>query len=491
MPGILVVSRRNELVTGTVTSSSQSRSVFFLLAVLIGTLFLGCGVRAQQTPLTERRSNNNVATSESAPGAVTLDGKQLFVICTNLGPYTPASRAHNIIKRLDRLVADPDFDPGSVSSVNTESSTDIVAGDIILVSVTDADAKIVGRNRQELAQQYIDVLKSALADHKAKRSLSGALENASPYGFGKALQHLLLEPLSLKFIIIVAGTLIISLLVRLFQRSLGNYVRDSSSRYASRKVVTFIGYFLVFILSIVVFKDELGNLAVIVGAATAGIAFALKEVIVSLAGWVAVTFGDFYKIGDRIQLGGIKGDVIDIGFARTTLMELGEWVKADQYTGRIVRVANSFVFTEPMFNYSGDFPYLWDEITVPIKYGSDFQEADHLLKMVVAEVTSPYVSEAQEHWGKFEKKYLVERARTEPMVTLVLNDNWMEFTIRYVVEFKKRRLTKDALYRRILEELDGTNGRVGLASATFHLVEAPTINVRVRADDSTTDSKGV
>ncbi|NJL70484.1 MAG: mechanosensitive ion channel [Candidatus Competibacteraceae bacterium] len=347
------------------------------------------------------------------------------------------------------------------------------------MSVTEADALSAGRERQLLAEEYRESLTKALGDHKAKRSLEEAIEDASVSNFVKTLQHLLLEPITLKFVTVLVGALIISLGVKIIQRSLGSYVQDSSSRYASRKVVTFVGYIITFVLAIVVFRDALGNLAVIVGAATAGIAFALKEVIVSLAGWFGVTFGDFYKVGDRIQLGGIKGDVIDVGFARTTLMELGEWVKGDLYTGRIVRVANSFIFTEPMFNYSGDFPFIWDEITIPIKYGSNHKLADEILKRVVTEVSADYVENAQTHWARIEKKYLVENARTEPMVTMVLNDNWIEFTVRYVVEIKRRRLTKDTLFRHILDEVNKTDGTVQFASATFHLVETPVIDVRL------------
>jgi small-conductance mechanosensitive channel len=122
-----------------------------------------------------------------------------------------------------------------------------------------------------------------------------------------------------------------------------------------------------------IFSASLGKMAVVFGVAGAGIAFALQEVIASLAGWVAISFGNIYNTGDRVQLGGIKGDVIDIGMLRTTMMEIGQWVNADLYNGRIVKIANSFVFKEPVFNYSGDFPFFWDEITVPIKYGCDYR----------------------------------------------------------------------------------------------------------------------
>lgn len=451
--------------------------------LLFGLSFLFCLIWCLEQVGAQQNLLNKGKSPEAHPeNAVVLDGKQLFLIDTGLGRYSAQARAENIEKRLEKLAVDPGFDPRDVALLKSEESTEIVAGDLIIASVTDRDAKVAGRNRDELAAEYLGVLRTALADYRAKRTLSEALEDATVTNFAQVLKQILLEPMSLKFITVLIGALIISLVVRIAQRSVGRYVKDSASRYASRKVITFSGYFMVVILSIVVFRDALGNLAVIVGAATAGIAFALKEVIVSLAGWFALTFGDFYKVGDRIQLGGIKGDVIDIGFARTTLMELGEWVDGDLYTGRIVRVANSFIFSQPMFNYSGDFPYLWDEITVPVKYGSDFRRADEILKAVVTEITSTYGEDAKEQWRKIERKYLVEQARTEPMVTLVLNDNWMEFTVRYVVEVRKRRLAKDLLFRRILEEVESTDGGVGLASATFHLVETPTIDVRVRHD---------
>src|SRR5690606_5854844 len=124
---------------------------------------------------------------------------------------------------------------------------------------------------------------------------------------------------------------------------------------------------------------RLGGLTVALGVAGAGIAFALQEVITSVAGWMATIFGNFYKTGDRVQLGGIKGDVIDIGVLRTTIMETGEWVNGDLYNGRIVLVANSFVFKEPVFNYSGDFSFLWDEIVISVQYGSDIALAKKIM----------------------------------------------------------------------------------------------------------------
>jgi small-conductance mechanosensitive channel len=180
-----------------------------------------------------------------------------------------------------------------------------------------------------------------------------------------------------------------------------------------------------------------------------------------------------------VQLGGIKGDVIDIGILRSTLMECGQWVNGDLYNGRVVRIANSFVFKEPVFNYSGEFPFLWDEITVPVKYGCDHRLAREILQRVTNEIVGEYSTFATKAWKNLVDKYLIEDASVEPMITLIANDNWMEFTVRDVVDYKKRRGTKDKLFTRILDEIDKTNGRVALASATFHLVETPVFDVRI------------
>ncbi|MEB3177923.1 MAG: mechanosensitive ion channel domain-containing protein [Nostocaceae cyanobacterium] len=293
-------------------------------------------------------------------------------------------------------------------------------------------------------------------------------------------QHWLSEPMVVKFITATIGIFIINLLLRLFRQSLSHYIQDSDTSYRLRKVITFIGYLVIILFITIVFSDRLGQLTVVFGVVGAGIAFALQEVIASFAGWIAISLGQFYRPGDRVQLGGIKGDVIDIGILRTTLMELGEWVQSELYTGRIVRIANSFVFKEPVFNYSGDFPFLWDEIKIPVKYGSDHRLARSILEQVVNEiVTDQITSAAKTAWQVMLRKYLIDNARIEPAITLILTDNWMEFTVRYVVDYKQRRLTKDQLFTRILDEVTKTDGGVCIASTTIHLVEAPVFDVRL------------
>ena len=289
----------------------------------------------------------------------------------------------------------------------------------------------------------------------------------------------LFDPTVGKLVSTTVTILVVFALVRGSRRVLNRYVQEPGNLYRAKKMVTFLGYFTALVVISLIFSDSLGKMAVAFGVAGAGIAFALQEVIASLAGWVAISFGNFYNTGDRVQLGGIKGDVIDIGMLRTTMMEIGQWVNSDLYNGRIVKIANSFVFKEPVFNYSGDFPFLWDEITVPIKYGCDYRLSRDIFMRILGEVTGEYATQAKASWTELIHQYRVDPTEIDPRVFLVANDNWMEFTLRYVVDYKKRRITKDQLFTRILEEVDLTNGRVALASATFHLVEAPEIKVQL------------
>lgn len=293
------------------------------------------------------------------------------------------------------------------------------------------------------------------------------------------LTQWLYDPTVGKIVAAIILLMVVIFISRIGKASITRYVKAVDTRYRLKKFITFISYIVGAFLLTLIFSDRLSGLTVAMGVAGAGIAFALQEVIASFAGWFAITFAGFYNPGDRVQLGGIKGDVIDISFLRTTIMEIGEWVKGDLYTGRVVRIANSFVFKEPVFNYSGDFPFLWDEIIVPVKYGGDHRLARKILNDVANEVVGEYAKKAMESWNEMVKKYLLEDAGVEPIVTLVTNDNWMEFTVRYVVSFKKRRGTKDALFTRILDEFEKTDGKVEFASATFHLVETPIIDVRL------------
>jgi small-conductance mechanosensitive channel len=293
------------------------------------------------------------------------------------------------------------------------------------------------------------------------------------------LKELLHDPTVAKLAVLIVGIVAILAFARFLRNLAQRKIADDANRYRASKLVNVVSFGLVVLVVALVFSSRLGGLATAFGLAGAGLAFALQEVITSVAGWIAISAGGFFKVGDRVQLGGIKGDVIDIAVLRTTVMELGVWVDGDLYNGRIVKVANSYVFKQPVVNYSQDFPFLWDEIVIPIRYGSDLAQADRILKDVADEIVGDYGRNAASAWRHVAHKYLVESADTTPMVTMSANDNWCAFTLRYTVDYRKRRATRDQLFRRIVEGIAATGGSVRLASATSEIVGVPRLEVQV------------
>ncbi len=290
------------------------------------------------------------------------------------------------------------------------------------------------------------------------------------------LQEYFNNPMVQKLLIIIAGSMVVFTIINLVRRIIPRYINDTGSRYRTRKFISYVGYFLVVLLILITFSNQLSGLTVFLGVAGAGIAFALQEVIASVAGFIAINFSNFYKVGDRVMLGGIKGDVVDVGVLRTSLMQVGDWVNGDLYNGTIVRIANSFVFKEPVFNYSGDFPFLWDEIKIPIKTHCDHQYAREEFLRILNDVQGEYAQSAKEYWSKMTKKLMIENAQVEPMVTLVFDENWITFTLRFVVDFKKRRKTKDEIFSKVLNLIKESDNRLEIASAGFEITSIPSKN---------------
>lgn len=272
-----------------------------------------------------------------------------------------------------------------------------------------------------------------------------------------------------KLISISVGVLIVMLIGFFLKRIIPKYISSTSVRYRTRKFINVLSYFFIIILIMATYSNKLQGLSVLLGVAGAGIAFAMQEVITSFAGFIAINFSHFYKVGDRVLLGGIKGDVVDIGLLRTSLMEIGDWVDGDLYNGRITRVANSFVFKEPVYNYSGEFPFLWDEIKVPVKTDGDFEWATKTFYAILVETQANYEQQAFLDWQKMKEKLMVENAQLKPMVKLTFNENWITFNLRYVVDYKERRSVKDIISRKILNAVRNSNGKVQIASSSSEI----------------------
>jgi len=227
--------------------------------------------------------------------------------------------------------------------------------------------------------------------------------------------------------------------------------------------------------SVVVLLIWLGvgsNFTVAMGILGAGIAFASQEVIGSFAGYLNIVSGGIYRIGDRVRIGDVVGDVMDISILRTTVMEIGEWVKADQYTGRIVNVANRIVFSDPVYNYTQHWGYLWDEITIPFTYASDWQQAAEIMLEHGQQYTAELHADAEARLSKMIDRYPLQRTSVEPAIYLTMTDNWIEMTLRYIVDAMERRKIKGQLHHELLQHFQSEEN-ITVASMTVEIVGLP------------------
>lgn len=275
-------------------------------------------------------------------------------------------------------------------------------------------------------------------------------------------QWLVEHPLSTTILKYLVWVLLILLLVAWIRRALKKNLPDNSIKYKTQKEIEIIGYFFVILVTITYFTGSIKDFGLAIGLLTAGITITLQELILSIAGSFYIFFVKVYKPGDRIEINGIKGDVIDIDSIYTTMMEIGEWISSDNYSGRIVKLSNAFVFKGPLYNYSRDFPFVWDEFNLPIRYGSDIDLAKEIVIETAQKHLAGYVQESIADWKNVVGKYYIEDAQVDPTIAITMTDNWVQFNVRYIVDYKKRRVTKHLLNEEIGKKYKLVLGRLFL-----------------------------
>jgi small-conductance mechanosensitive channel len=288
------------------------------------------------------------------------------------------------------------------------------------------------------------------------------------------VNELLKETMSLsllgKCIAAIVGILLIHAGFRVLEQTLPRHFGRVDERYRVRKFVVFSGYIAILLFVSILFEDRLGRLSFALGVAGAGVAVALQDVLASIAGAFSIGFSKLYTVGDRVQIGDTRGDVIDIGLLRTTLMEVGSWVGRDLYSGRIVRIPNNAVLKNSVFNYSQGFRFIWDQIKVVLTIASDASAARAMLLRVAHEVIGEYLVEAQNSWNAVSDDYRSENPPIEPVVSLAVNAGSLEFTLNYVVDYAKRTTMQDRLFAKIVDEILSSKGQLAWASSGVTVV---------------------
>jgi len=252
----------------------------------------------------------------------------------------------------------------------------------------------------------------------------------------------------------IAVTCIIVLVLLIVRRmTLGlvwRQTHDAKLRYRWQKATTyFVSLIGILMLGRVWFGGfhEAGNF---LGLFAAGIAIALKDILVNIAGWLFMVWRRPFSVGDRIQIGTMAGDVIDVRLFHFTLNEIGNWVDADQSTGRVIHIQNGRVLTDVIANYSEGFEYIWNEIPVLVTMESDWERAKELLLEIVQRDSADIVKAAEESVKHSTKKFMILYTTLTPTVYTKVGEDGVVLTMRYLCEPRKRRVTEQTIWEDVL-----------------------------------------
>lgn len=248
----------------------------------------------------------------------------------------------------------------------------------------------------------------------------------------------------------LAVVLILWLVRRIIIGMVWSRTHDARIRYRWQKATAYVAWVLGVVLVARIWVGLFENVGTVVGLAGAGVAIALKDVLTDVAGWAYLFWRRPFKVGDRIQIGANAGDVIDIRLFHFTLNEIGNWVQADQSTGRIIHVPNTRVLTEVVANYSEGFEYIWNEIPVVVTLESDWEKAKKILTDIVTRDSAEIVRAAEESVRASTRKFMIFYHTLTPIVYTSVNDNGIVLTARYLCEPRRRRNTEQTIWEDVL-----------------------------------------
>jgi len=258
-----------------------------------------------------------------------------------------------------------------------------------------------------------------------------------------------------KLLISLIAILIVLILRFLILRVVFQRFEDVRVRYRWRKSSAYLAFlFAVLVLGRVWFEG-FQTIATFLGLLSAGIAIALKDLFINLAGWAFIMWRRPFEVGDRIQIGSQMGDVIDIRIFQFTLMEIGNWVDADQSTGRVIHIPNGKIFTEAQANYHKGFQYIWNEVPVLITFESNWSKAKDILQQIGTKHAEHLSESAEQRVKEASRKFMIFYTKLSPTVYTCVKDCGVLLTIRYICEPRRRRDSEQAIWEDVLKEFAG------------------------------------
>ncbi len=230
---------------------------------------------------------------------------------------------------------------------------------------------------------------------------------------------------------------------------------DARTRYQWAKVSAYVAFVVLLLALGQIWITAIRGLGTFLGLLSAGLAIALRDVVANLAGWAFIVLRHPFHVGDRVQTGEHRGDVVDIRLFQFTLLEIGNWVDAEQSTGRIIHVPNQKVFAEPLANYTDEFPYVWHELAVLLTFESDWRKAKSILERIVQERAGTIADEATRAVRKASRKFLIFYTTLTPKVYTDVRDSRVRLTLRFLSPVRRRRGFTEELWEAILDAFEG------------------------------------
>ena len=201
-----------------------------------------------------------------------------------------------------------------------------------------------------------------------------------------------------------------------------------------------------------VWFEGIQSLTNFLGLVGAGLTIALKDVVTAVAGWFYIIWRRPFNVGDRIQIGQHAGDVIDVRIFKFTLMEIGNWVDADQSTGRLLHLPNGLVLSEVVSNYNIGFEYIWNELPVLVTFESNWRKAKTILQEIATKHAQHSSEAAQKRIQEASRRFMIFYSVLTPTVYTSVAESGVLLTIRYLCEPRTRRGTSETIWEDILRQ---------------------------------------
>ena len=275
---------------------------------------------------------------------------------------------------------------------------------------------------------------------------------------------------------------IVLVIAAIWRRLIFRYVPDIRRRYQFLLLRRITLWIVIGIIIAFSFASQLGQLATFAGLITAGVALALQNVILSFAGYFFLIGKYGIRVGDRVHIENVTGQVVDIGLIRIHLMELNSGESDAQPTGRVVAFSNAVVFQPgaAFFRQIPDTNFIWHQITLILAPESNYQEVEKRLMDAVNSVFSKYKDALESQRERVERSLATSTLKTfSPQSRLYLTQTGLEVVIRYPLELEKSSETDDHITRALLDaiEREPKLKLVGTSIPNLQPMPAPTSEV--------------